>query len=309
MESEHLRMILAERSPDAFKWLAILLVTISCSELPIQPDLDTRNKILFTSGRSGEQQLYMMNPDGSDIRQLTFGPYWHANGRWSPDGKSIVCNTEEGSNTAADAIVVLGIDGSRQIIGYGNLMAWTPDGSRIVYLGPFGPASGQYSVNSDGTNKVLLTQEFGGQAAFSPDGRRMAMATNDTSQDPPSPVVTLMDFPGLSNRVHIGPRGAFYPEWSPNGQMIAFSSKQDSMDYSEIFVVDSAGVSTRRVTVHSSPEQFYYPRWSPNGTQLIFTSSLTDGTGRRMLNIVNVDGTAMRTLIADSSVSFSDWSR
>ncbi|MGE5798095.1 MAG: TolB family protein [Ignavibacteria bacterium] len=43
--------------------------------------MDYNNKILFTSSRSGKEQLYTMNPDGTNIKQITSGQYWHNNGR------------------------------------------------------------------------------------------------------------------------------------------------------------------------------------------------------------------------------------
>jgi Tol biopolymer transport system component len=82
---------------------------------------DYHNKILFTSNRSGKDQLYMMNPDGTGIKQITSGQYWHNSGRWSPDAKRIVCNTEEGSSTAGLEMVVINSDGSNRILlGWGN---------------------------------------------------------------------------------------------------------------------------------------------------------------------------------------------
>jgi TolB protein len=46
-------------------------------------------RILFESDRSGSQQLYVMNADGSAQRRITFGGGWYASPEWSPDGEAI----------------------------------------------------------------------------------------------------------------------------------------------------------------------------------------------------------------------------
>ena len=70
--------------------LLVILTFISCDSLEPLPE-KVSNKILFTSAKSGKEQLYMMNPDGSGVRQITYGEYKHYGGRFSPDGKKIIC--------------------------------------------------------------------------------------------------------------------------------------------------------------------------------------------------------------------------
>jgi Tol biopolymer transport system component/DNA-binding winged helix-turn-helix (wHTH) protein len=50
------------------------------------------DRICFRSDRSGEDQLWVGQADGSDPVQVTRGPLWPSVGRWSPDGQSIVFN-------------------------------------------------------------------------------------------------------------------------------------------------------------------------------------------------------------------------
>ena len=62
-------------------YLRMIFIVLMFSACDDPPELNTNNKILFTSSRSGKEQLFMMNPDGSDIKQITFGEYSHNNGR------------------------------------------------------------------------------------------------------------------------------------------------------------------------------------------------------------------------------------
>src|SRR5690606_19164819 len=135
----------------------------SSCENSVEPDeINYHNKILFTSSRSRISQLYMMNPDGTDIKQITNGEFWHSNGRWSPDIKKIVCNTEEGSTIAGFQMAVMDVDGlNRQLLGYGNQMSWHPSGDEILFsycpsceIGIFNIKL--YSIDPDGIKRVVV---------------------------------------------------------------------------------------------------------------------------------------------------------
>ena len=47
------------------------------------------SKIVFESDRSGSQQLYIMNADGTNVRRLSFGGACYGSPEWSPDGEWI----------------------------------------------------------------------------------------------------------------------------------------------------------------------------------------------------------------------------
>jgi dipeptidyl aminopeptidase/acylaminoacyl peptidase len=93
------------------------------------------SRIVFQSNRSGEWHLYLMTPDGEDLRDLTPGLKDCRNPSFSPDGKMVVFYSASSGN---DEIYVMGADGS----GPRNLTHnpardihphWTPDGKRIVF--------------------------------------------------------------------------------------------------------------------------------------------------------------------------------
>src|SRR5690606_2597309 len=188
------------------------LIFSSCDN-SVEPDeTNYHNKILFTSSRSGIPQLYMMNPDGSEIKQITSGQYSHSGGRWSPDPSKIVCNTNENITTAGMQMVIMNSDGTnKQLLGIGSHMSWAPNGKEITFA--FSPKAELgdrsryiYIINSDGTDTVQLTNLLGIQ---------------DNT-----------------------------PNWSPDGTTIAFSSDRDyqSGPYSEIYLMNTDGSNQRRLT-------------------------------------------------------------
>ncbi|MGB1377617.1 MAG: TolB family protein, partial [Miltoncostaeaceae bacterium] len=66
-------------------------------------------RIAFSSNRTGNYEIYSMNPDGSDVRQLTNSPRDDAQVAWSPDGTKIAFAS---NRTGNDEVYVMNADGS-----------------------------------------------------------------------------------------------------------------------------------------------------------------------------------------------------
>jgi TolB protein len=97
----------------------------------------------------------------------------------------------------------------------------------------------------------------------------------------------LTDYPGVDQ----------FPEWSPNGQEIAFRRDVD------IYVLDVATGETRRLT--NAPPLNQMPSWSPNGKQLTFMSLRE---GYISVFLMNADGSDQRNLTPKDPIdSDSDW--
>ena len=299
----------------------IFTVLISSCDNSVEPDeINYHNKILFTSSKSGKPQLYMMNPDGTDIKQITSGNYSHSNGRWSPDASKIVCNTDENWSTAGMQMVVMYSDGTnRTLLGIGSQMIWFPITPKIFYtycpsceLGIFN--AGLYCFDLESSNISLVTNSFAGDIDFSPDGKTIIYGYADHTDSIPNPVLMLIDYPELNNSRKIGPNGITYPKWSPNGSEIVFSSNNNSATVNgtqvfNIFIMNADGTNVKKLTDHTTMEHFLYPRWSPDGSKIIFISYSIDGTQQTYLYMVNKDGTDLHKMLDDSSVSSADWSK
>jgi len=112
--------------------------------------------ILFVSNRSGSNQLWTMNVDGGDQRQLTFDATtkWQVPD-WSPDGRHIAYQAD-------NDIWVADADGTNQVrltattaVELGT--AWAPDGSKIAFARGDTPAWSQvYVMNADGSDPHVV---------------------------------------------------------------------------------------------------------------------------------------------------------
>lgn len=164
------------------------------------------DRIVFTSVRDGDLELYSMAPDGSDVTRLTHREGYDGGAFFSPDGSKIVWRahypeTEEALEEYRDLlaqglirptaleIYVADADGSnvRQVTdnGAANFAPyWHPSGDRILFSSNMDDPAGRdfdiYMVDLDGTGleRVTVTPDFDGFPVFSPDGRFLVWGSN-----------------------------------------------------------------------------------------------------------------------------------
>lgn len=306
------------RSP---MWTTLLLISaVGCTDMGDEV-ADYHNKILFTSRRSGKDQLYMINPNGTGMRQITLGPYFNRDGRWSPDASQIVCNAEEFSTTAGLMMKVFNSDGTNaRYLVQGHQMAWSPNGRAIAFshcpsceLG--GRSNYIFLFDLDANSIVQLTfaeeEVRDNIPSWSADGKTLFFSSNRHAPGFMQPEIYRMNRNGSElQRLTYTPNGSSVsPSVSPSGQMIAFVSVRDSIPMGGVFIMMADGSGARLIAQPPTGEVFNYPRWSRDGKKLVMVSGSTDGTQRTWIYVVNSDGgNLVRLLNDDSSVGIPDWS-
>jgi Tol biopolymer transport system component len=135
--------------------------------------------------------------------------------------------------------------------------------------------------------QLTFGPDLQGDPAWSPDGRRVAFASDrqgnsniwvqELSQ--PEPI-----------RVTSSPARDWQPDWSPDGGWIVYRSEQEG---GGLYIVAAEGGAARRLSAFGT-----HPRWSPSGDLILF-SNATSRTGARKLYVVDPKGGAPREVAAD----------
>ncbi len=161
------------------------------------------DRIVFTSARDGDLELYSMAPDGYDVQRLTHRIGYDGGAFYSPDGSQIIWRAqypepgpeqddylrllEQGLLRPGELeIYVMDADGSnmRQVthLGGANFAPyWHPDGKRILFSSNHEDPNGRefeiYMIGLDGTGLTRIThsEAFDGFPVFSPDGRYLSV--------------------------------------------------------------------------------------------------------------------------------------
>jgi len=184
------------------------------AESTISPD---GTRIIFTSSRSGDLELYTMKLDGSDVRRITYTPGYDGGAYFSYSNKLITWRAGRPMGQA--------------LTDYLNLLN----------LGLVEPLNMQvYYANADGSNPIMLTN-FTNVVSFSPfflpDDSGVLFSSNLNSVDGMEFQLYMikLDGTGLEQITWEGTFNSF-PMYSPDGKTLAWESNRDTKAYSDLNV-------------------------------------------------------------------------
>ncbi len=149
-------------------------------------------QIVFVSDRDGNEEIYVINIDGSGLTRLTADGAKDTLPYWSPDGSKLIFSSQRTGN---GDLYLMNADGSglRQITSDGTedtYPSWSPDGGQLLWVRLYPivrqrPQEGELWVaNADGTNARAITGRLRTPARplIAPNGARIAFDA-DLDQD------------------------------------------------------------------------------------------------------------------------------
>jgi TolB protein len=245
-------------------------------------------------------EIFTAEPDGSAVRRLTSTPDpSHSElPDWSPDGQRIAFQSYGGDVYGVSQIYVMNADGSgltqlTRAPGDQSSPSWSPDAASLVISADWGdyparsgiwiiPASDPDVVTQREARPVTnLPRGFAWdfEAQFSPDGNSIVFARYKSERA--SAIFRVgTDGSGLE-RLTPWRLNAADPDWSPDGQRIAFGSgdSEEPGTKGNIYVMRADGSGRTRLTDHArvrkgnGGKRANYPVWSPSGTQIMYSRS------------------------------------
>lgn len=245
-------------------------------------------EIAFVSTRSGNQEINVMNADGSNARAATANKSINTFPSWSPSGESILYTSYRFGNRPLLFVSTRGRGKPGRVLSrIGERMGiyrgvFAPNGPQLAIVMSQGDASEIFTVGLDGRNLRRLTNNrvIDVSPTWSPDASRIAFVSDRSG----SPQVYVMNADG-SDQKRLTFQGSYNsnPAWSPDGRWIAYETRLEGQF--DIWLIDPTGASN--VPLVSHPRNDEGPTWAPNARKLAFSSTRR---GRADIYVVDLSG-------------------
>ena len=283
-------------------------------------EVPTTPKILFTSARGGNYEIYMMNPDGSEQVNLTQHPAIDLDAAWSPTGEQILFVSDRGGTRD---LYLMDADGGnvrrvfkRKIEAWRTAPTWSPDSKQFayqckdwnfikggLYLGTFGEEDAEFIANYSYPAWSPDGSEIAGSVGHQLGARLMFINVRTREAEQRLPDEALL--------------WQFDPSWSAAGDRLAFAGNRHPLpvildrelhnawkDKQTIYIVNRDGTGLRQLVEEAdrdawSPE-LWSPELSPDGSEVVYTQGP---------QIFKVDvNSGIRTLLTNFGLNFGgDW--
>ena len=254
-------------------------------------------RIVFTSTRDGNTEIYVMDADGGNQERLTDNPAADSDPTWSPDRTKIAFVSDR--NRGFVQIHVMDADGKNRVRLTDGLWEtapdWSLDGGKIAFTSRDAQANPHIAVmDANGLDFSKLT--VGDEPSWSPDSKRVAFESLD--DDRHRQIYTINVNGQEFERVTHDLPSKKEPAWAPDGRKIAYASREEG--YFRINVMNADGKNRKRLTRKQAHNQAdnRHPTWSPDGRTIAYEIWIYDDENRikRTIHLMTADGQYLKQL-------------
>ena len=265
-------------------------------------------KIYFVSDRTGHKEIWSMDPDGSNQKQITSFKSISIMPAVSPDGAKIAFTSFARGNPA---IFILSTETARRLSFYNQVASlnatpdFTPDGKQILYASSASGYAQIYVANLDGSSlkRISSSRAIEVEPKVNPKtGNDIVFVSGRTGPQQ----IFRMNFDGTGvERLTNGEGEASNPSWNPDGQHIAFSwTRGYATGNFNLFLMDVATRQFDQLT-HSEGRN-ENPSWAPDGRHLVFMSTRS---GSHQIYTMLADGTQVHQLTTSGRNQTPVWGK
>jgi Tol biopolymer transport system component len=207
--------------------------------------------VAFEGNARGRSQIYLMDAEGSGLRQVTHEDLEASRPAMSRDGSMVAYRAFDRKSVRNISVMTLTTGRVERITHERRdvtAMAWSPDGSRIVYSVSI-PGVGVGPTQNRASSSVLKVVDVRTHAVYRVAGNHRSPADFGT--------------------------------WSPDGSRIAYMTGHEwpnesyGFDPAAIWVVNEDGSDPEQIL--SLAGRGLSLKWSPTGSEIAFTSPEGDG--------------------------------
>lgn len=269
------------------------------------------------STAKGQKEIFIMDWDGANPRQVSTHKSIAQSPTWSFNGKMIAYSAfayhAKEKRRNLDLFTYDTTNGRRFLVSYrtgiNSGSTFVPGDRHLLLTISNSGNPDLYKMSLDGKNLERITNGPRGamnvEPAMSADGKRIAFSSDRSGR----PHIFVMNSDGSNiKRITIAGDYNSSPRWSPDGKRLVFAGYDKG--HFDLFTVNADGSDMIRLTSAKKPNGRMAdnedPSYSPDGRHILFVSNRT---GANQLYLVTIDGETEKRITYDNHQYFKpQWS-
>jgi TolB protein len=265
--------------------------------------------IYFVSDRTGHKEIWSMDYDGNNQKQITHYNNICMTPSVSPDGTKLAFTSFATGNPS---IFVFSLETGRKLVFYNQKVSlnatpnFSPDSKKILFASSANGFTNIFEADLDGSHLQRLsnTRKIEVEPKVNPKTGTDIVFVSGRSG--PQQIWRMSRDGTNAEMLTAGEGDASNPSWHPNGQIIAFSwTRGFEPGNFNIFLMDVASKRFDQLTHGAGRNE--NPNWGPDGRHLVFASNRTGG--KMQIFTMLADGTHVQPLTSQGRNEMPVWGK
>ena len=265
--------------------------------------------IYFVSDRTGHKEIWSMDYDGSNQKQITHFNNTCITPSVSPDGTKLAFTTFATGNPS---IFVFSLETGRKLVFYNQKVSlnatpnFSPDGKKMLFASSANGYTNIFESDLDGSHlqRISNTQKIEVEPKVNPKTGTDIVFVSGRSG--PQQIWRMSRDGTNAEMLTSGDGDASNPSWHPNGQIVAFSwTRGFEPGNFNIFLMDVASRRFDQLTHGAGRNE--NPNWGPDGRHLVFASNRNGG--KMQIFTMLADGTHVQPLTSQGRNEMPVWGK